>query len=98
MGDDLRQAWSGRQVRLDTSRPRAESPNPNIVPRDRCDKKDLDARFGLREYWLGDPAHQALEILTLKSGHYELLCEAARRGNVHSLALPGLKFDLAEIL
>ena len=72
--------------------------SPSSVRRDRYDRKDLYARFGVQEYWLGDPANQSLEILTLKDGRYELLCEAARRGNLHSLTLPGLEFDLADIL
>ena len=42
--------------------------------------------------------NQTLEILTLKEGRYELLCNAAQKGKLHSLVLPGLEFDLAEIL
>jgi hypothetical protein len=28
-------------------------------------------RFGVKEYWIGDPANKALENLTLKEGRYE---------------------------
>jgi Uma2 family endonuclease len=72
--------------------------SPSSVRRDRYDKKELYARFAVKEYWLGDPANQTLEILTLKDGRYELLCDAAQKGRLHSLVLPGLEFDLAEIL
>jgi Uma2 family endonuclease len=72
--------------------------SPASVRRDRYEKKDLYARCGVKEYWLGDPANQTLEILTLKEGRYELLCDAAQRGKLRSVALEGLEFDLAEIL
>src|SRR5687767_12285878 len=50
--------------------------SPTSVRRDRYDKKDLYARFSVKEYWIGDPANKSLEILTLKAGHYELHCAA----------------------
>jgi Uma2 family endonuclease len=71
--------------------------SPSSVRRDRYDKKELYTRFGVREFWIGDPANQSLEILTLKKGRYELLCAAQEKGKVHSLILTGLEFDLAEV-
>ncbi len=71
--------------------------SPSSVRRDRYDKKSLYARFGVKEYWIGDPANQALEILTLKEGAYELHCCAEKKGKLTSLVLPGLEFDLSEI-
>jgi Uma2 family endonuclease len=71
--------------------------SPSSVRRDRYEKRALYARFGVKEYWIGDPANKSLEILTLKSGSYELHCSAEERGPITSLLLPGLKFDLAEI-
>jgi Uma2 family endonuclease len=61
------------------------------------DKKDLYARFGVKEYWIGDPANKSLEILALKEGRYELHCAAEEKGKLTSLVLPGLEFDLAQI-
>ncbi len=58
---------------------------------------NLYARFGVKEYWIGDPANRSLEILTLKEGRYELRCSADEKGKLSSLVLTGLKFDLAEI-
>jgi Uma2 family endonuclease len=71
--------------------------SPSSVRRDRYDKKDLYARFGVKEYWIGDPANKSLEILTLKEGRYELHCAAEEKGKLTSLALSGLEFDLTEI-
>ena len=71
--------------------------SPSSVRRDRYDKKALYARFGVKEYWIGDPANRALEIHTLKSDQYELHSCAEEKGKLTSLLLPGLEFDLAEI-
>jgi Uma2 family endonuclease len=71
--------------------------SPSSVRRDRYDKRDLYARFGVREYWIGDPANKALEILTLKEGRYELHGCAEEKGKLTSLVLSGLEFDLTEI-
>jgi Uma2 family endonuclease len=74
-----------------------EMVSPSSVRRDRYDKKDLYARFGVKEYWIGDAANRSLEILTLKEGRYELHASAEEKGKLTSLVLPGLEFDLAEI-
>ena len=71
--------------------------SPSSVRRDRYDKKELYARFGVKEYWIGDPANKSLEILTLKEGRYELHCAAEVKGKLTSLVLSGLEFDLTEI-
>ena len=71
--------------------------SPSSVRRDRYDKKELYARFGVREYWIGDPANRSLEILTLKGGQYELHCAAEEKGRLTSLVVPGLEFDLCEV-
>lgn len=71
--------------------------SPSSVRRDRYDKKELYARFGVKEYWIGDPANRSLEILTLREGRYELHCAAEEKGKLTSLVLPGLEFDLASV-
>ena len=71
--------------------------SPSSVRRDRYDKKELYARFGVKEYWIGDPANKSLEILTLKEGRYELHCAAEEKGKLNSLVLAGFEFDLTEI-
>lgn len=71
--------------------------SPSTVRRDRYEKRRLYARFGVKEYWLADPANATLEILTLTPGGYELHSCAEGTGPLTSLVLPGLEFDLAEI-
>ncbi|SRR6266446_4977139 len=71
--------------------------SPSSVRRDRYDRKNLFARFGVKEYWIGDPANMALEILTLKAGQYELHCSAEEKGKLTSVVLAGLEFDLKEV-
>jgi len=67
------------------------------VRRDRYDKKELYARFGVKEHWIGDPANKSLEILTLKERRYDLHCSAEVKGKLTSLVLTGLEFELTEI-
>jgi Uma2 family endonuclease len=74
-----------------------EMVSPSSVRRDRYDKRELYARFGVKEYWIGDPANRAFEILTLAAGRYELHCSAEERGKVSSLLLKGFEFDLSEL-
>lgn len=71
--------------------------SPSSVRRDRYDKKELYARFGVKEYWIGDPANKALEILMLQEGRYELHCCAEEKGKLISRVLSGLEFDVTEI-
>lgn len=71
--------------------------SPSSVRRDRYDKKDLYARFGVKEYWIGDPANRSLEILRLEGTGYALHCSAEEKGSLESLVLAGLQFDLTEI-
>src|SRR2546425_877553 len=37
--------------------------SPFTVRRDRYEKRELYARFGIKEYWLADPANGSVEIL-----------------------------------
>jgi Uma2 family endonuclease len=71
--------------------------SPSSVRRDRVEKMKLYARFGVKEYWIGDAAKRSLDILTLTKDRYELRCSAKEKGRLSSLVLTGLKFDLAEV-
>lgn len=67
------------------------------VRRDRYGKKDLYARFGVKEYWIGDPANSSLEVFALHKGRYKAHCAAEEKGKITSLVLAGLEFELSEL-
>jgi Uma2 family endonuclease len=43
---------------------------------------NLYARFGVKEYWIGDAANRSMEILTLTEGRYKLRRSAEEKGQV----------------
>jgi len=71
--------------------------SPSSRRRDHSEKMELYARFGVKEYWIGNASKRSLEIHTLKEGRYELHCAVEAKGKLSSLVLTGLKFDVAEI-
>src|SRR5215510_11926298 len=48
--------------------------SPTSLRRDRYDKRELYARFGVKEFWLADVANRSIEVLSLQKGSYQLLC------------------------
>lgn len=69
--------------------------SPTSLRRDRYDKRELYARFGVKEFWLADVANRSIEILSLQKGVYQLLSCATNEGKIHSDILPGFELDLA---
>ena len=65
--------------------------------RDRGRKMDLLARFGVPEYWIVDPAGNALEIYALRGTAYDLTAVAGDRTSVTSPTLPGLSFTTSRV-
>ena len=65
--------------------------------RDRYDKRELYARFAVKEYWLADVANRSLEVLTLKPAGYQLLSCATNAGRIRSEVLPGFELDLGSL-
>jgi Uma2 family endonuclease len=72
--------------------------SPSSIRRDCHDKKALYARFGVKEYWIGDPVNKSMEILTLRGARYQPYCAARENGKLVSKVLPGLELDLSGIL
>ena len=73
------------------------SPSPRDERRDRIDKMDEYASFGVSYYWIVDPSLQSLEIFELTGGRY---ARAARvtEGRLESVpGCPGLQLDLDDI-
>lgn len=71
--------------------------SPGSLRRDRYEKRDLYARFGIKEYWLADVANRSVEVLTLQKDGYQLSSCATGTGKIHSTVLPGFELDLAQL-
>jgi len=71
--------------------------SPSSLRHDRYDKRELYARFGVKEFWLADVANRSIEVLVLRSGSYTLHSCATNEGKVRSEVLPGLELDLATL-
>jgi Uma2 family endonuclease len=72
--------------------------SPSSIYRDRVTKKGLYERFGVREYWLIDPADEFIEIYGLQNARYELLGAASPvEGELVSAVLPGIALNLPEL-
>jgi Uma2 family endonuclease len=70
------------------------SPTPADDRRDRGDKADDYARFGVRWYWLIDPDARTLEVFELQAGRY-VRALAANRGRLDLVpGCLGLVLDL----
>lgn len=70
--------------------------SPFSVHRDRHEKPELYAEFGIKELWIVDPGNHGIELFTLKSGTYELSSTAVAEGKVRSAVLD-LEFDVADV-
>jgi Uma2 family endonuclease len=70
---------------------------PSSIRRDRYEKLEQYARFGVKEYWIIDPANRSVEILALSGGRYALRTSAVGNGPVSSLVLGGLEFEVAQL-
>lgn len=71
--------------------------SPTSLRRDRYEKRELYARFGVKEYWLADVANRSIEILSLQNGGYRLLACATNERRIRSEILPGFELDLASL-
>ncbi|MEO6036526.1 MAG: Uma2 family endonuclease [Verrucomicrobiota bacterium] len=72
--------------------------SPASLRRDRYEKRELYARFGVKEFWLADVANRSIEVLFLRKDNYQLLCSAADEGKIRSEILPGFELDLASLI
>lgn len=73
-----------------------EIESPSSTSRDRGDKKDLYARFGVPEYWLVNLKQKTVTILSdLRNGRFEH--EVTVRDVAASPTIPGLSIDLSEL-
>ena len=64
---------------------------------DRNRKKKTYLAFGVKEYWIVDPANKTIEIYTPKTGLDSPLLCLAEEGEVSSSVLKNLKFNVSDI-
>lgn len=44
--------------------------SPGTLKNDRCYKKDLYEKCGVKEYWIATPGEQTIEVYLLSDGKY----------------------------
>jgi len=71
--------------------------SPSSFYRDSEIKKELYQKYGVKEYWIVDPANEIVEIFTLKDKKYELHLFDSAKGKISSLIVVGLEINLQEI-
>ncbi len=72
--------------------------SPSTRRRDLAQKRDIYARFGVREYWLVDPDAGSITVLTRDAGRYVSLSEATGDTVVPSNVLPDLRVTASTLL
>ena len=68
--------------------------SPSSIRRDRQDKLEQYARFGVKEYWIVDPANRSLEILTLRDKQFAVHSSAVETGSAESQSPGGLELSI----
>jgi Uma2 family endonuclease len=71
--------------------------SPSNSYTDRNQKKNGYLAFGIKEYWIVDPANETLEVYTLASGGDVPIIYLVSSGHVQSVTLQTLQLDLKEI-
>jgi len=66
--------------------------SPGTAHLDKTQKRDLYARFGVREYWLVSPEAGTVEVLVLREGAFERLGLFGSGDQVKSEVFSGLSF------
>jgi Uma2 family endonuclease len=72
--------------------------SPSSYYRDQVEKKELYEKFGVKEYWIIDPANKVIEIFTLKETKYILHAFIAEEGKVASALLQGFEVNIHDII
>lgn len=73
------------------------SPSPRDERRDRIEKMDEYAAFGVNFYWILDPSLQSLEVFELTSGRYARAARATEGRMEQVPGCPALVIDLDDL-
>ncbi|HYF76283.1 MAG TPA: Uma2 family endonuclease [Symbiobacteriaceae bacterium] len=71
--------------------------SPSTASRDQIVKRKLYSRFGVREYWVVDPASASIEVLVLRDGGLETWRAFPSGTLLSSPLLPDLKIAIDEV-
>jgi len=71
--------------------------SPTSRVQDRKVKRELYARFGVREYWLVDPDEKTVELLVLGAQTYDRHAVLGERDTLLSAEFPQVQIELAEL-
>lgn len=71
--------------------------SPTTAARDRGPKLKAYARYGVPEYWIVDPASQAVEIFRLTADGYQLAQTCRQDETLTSPLLPGFALQVGPI-
>ena len=71
--------------------------SPSSLKRDWEDKRELYAKYGVKEYWIADPVHKMVSVMLLKDGILELAGTYVEGDTVTSTALEGFSVGVSEI-
>ena len=73
------------------------SPGPDNETRDRVIKRQQYARFGVKEYWIVDPATRTIDVYHLVTESLNLAATLAEDDDITSAVLPGYSCRVADI-
>ncbi len=71
--------------------------SPSTEKNDRGFKFKRYAQEGIKEYWIADPMHKALEVDEQGSKGFELFGKYTGSNEVRSKIFPDLRFQAAEV-
>jgi Uma2 family endonuclease len=64
---------------------------------DKGDKKDVYEKYGVKEYWLADPAKRAFEVYSLVNDRFKLTTYLEENGVLKSSVMEGFELDIEQV-
>jgi Uma2 family endonuclease len=71
--------------------------SPSSFYRDTVEKKEQYEKYGVKEYWLVDPANKVIEVFSLSDDKYQLHAFVAESGKASSVLLAGFEINTSDL-